>query len=325
MDFSRLAQELVRAVRGKRSQAALSKRLGYRTNALYRWESGRDYPTAARFFEAATRRGIDTTHAVERFYGARPPWLQEGMLTTRSGVAVLLSQLRGHTPIIEIAARTGFTRFAVSRWLKGTTEPRLPQFLSLVESSCLRLLDFVACLVDPQQLPSIWPVYRDLDATRRAAHDAPWTQAVLRCLELESYREQPHHQPGWIAERIGITRHEEERCLELLSQSGQVVQVDGFYQVGRVLALDTRKDVASTRALRSFWTGVAHARLGAGSTGVFSYNVFGVSQRDLLRLRELHASTFQQMRAIIAASEPVERVVVATSQLFALDEREGTS
>jgi DNA-binding phage protein len=322
MDFQRLSQELVRAVRGKRSQTALSKRLGYRTNALYKWESGQDFPTAARFFQAAARCGIDTARALDRFYQSRPSWLADGMLTEPQGVAMLLREFRGRTAIGEIAARTGFTRFAVSRWLRGTTEPRLPQFLSVVEACSLRVLDFVACLVPPQNLPSISAAYRDLEATRRAAHDAPWTQAVLRCLELDSYRKLSCHEPGWIASRIGITPEEEARCLDLLTASGQVLSVDGHYGIGRVLTVDTRKDEAATRALRSFWTGVARARLDAGSAGVFSYNVFGVSERDLVRLRALYASTFQQMRAIIAASEPVEHVVVATSQLFALDERD---
>jgi hypothetical protein len=68
------------------------------------------------------------------------------------------------------------------------------------------------------------------------------------------------------------------------------------------------------------WTRVALERLEAGSAGVYSYNVFGISSADLVRLRELHASYFQQMRAIIAQSQPVERVAITCTQLLALDE-----
>ena len=42
----------------------------------------------------------------------------------------------------------------------------------------------------------------------------PWTQAVLRALELDDYQALSRHQSGWVAERLGITE-EEEKGLEL--------------------------------------------------------------------------------------------------------------
>jgi hypothetical protein len=52
---------------------------------------------------------------------------------------------------------------------------------------------------------------------------------------------------------------------------------------------------------------------------VYAYNVFGVSNRDLPRLRALHENYFKQMQAIIAQSQPVERVAISCTQLLALD------
>ena len=43
------AQQLLRAVRGRRSQQALSRHLGYRSNPVANWETGRRYPTAREF------------------------------------------------------------------------------------------------------------------------------------------------------------------------------------------------------------------------------------------------------------------------------------
>ncbi|HVZ32321.1 MAG TPA: helix-turn-helix transcriptional regulator, partial [Polyangiaceae bacterium] len=47
LNYEDLARDFIRALRGGRSQAALSRRLGFRTNVLYAWESGRRWPTAA--------------------------------------------------------------------------------------------------------------------------------------------------------------------------------------------------------------------------------------------------------------------------------------
>jgi len=320
MNYEQIARELMRSLRGRRSQVALSRRLGYRTNAVYSWEAGRDFPTALRFFEVATRVGVDVSAALERFYQRRPSFLESHAPLDRPAVAALLSELRGSIPVVELAARTGYTRFAIARWLNGRCEPRLPQFLALIEASSLRVLDFIAAFVDPTTLPSLEKPWRDLEATRRAAHDVPWTQAVLHCLELPAYAAQGPHVPGFIAGQLGISVEEEERCLQLLLDTGQVQRAGERYAVQHALTVDLRRDPASTRRLRSFWTRVALERLEAGSGGVYSYNVFGISNADLVRLRELHASYYQQMRAIIAQSQPVERVAITSTQLLALDD-----
>lgn len=317
VDYSVLSQELVRAVRGKHSQTAVSRWLGYSTNALYRWESGQDAPTAARFFTLVARCKVDLAAALHRFWRGSAYVPVE--LTEPNGVATLLRQLRGKVPIATVAERAGATRSQVSRWLSGATEPRLPQFLAVMEASSLRLLDFVAELVDPARLPSVSDAHRSLDALRQAAHSAPWTQAILRCLELADFEVADHLTATWIAKRIGVPRDDVEKGLTLLELTGQIERKAGRYHIARVLALDTRRDPESTRALRSFWLEVGQTRLKSRQPGLWSYNVFGVSKADLVKLHQLHASYYSQMRAIVASSEPVETVAVACSQIFALD------
>ncbi|HEY5960699.1 MAG TPA: hypothetical protein VIV60_29295, partial [Polyangiaceae bacterium] len=60
-------------------------------------------------------------------------------------------------------------------------------------------------------------------------------------------------------------------------------------------------------------------RLENGASGIFSYNVFAVSEKDLATINDLYRAYFRQIRAIIAQSEPSERVVVASMQLVPLD------
>lgn len=77
-----------------------------------------------------------------------------------------------------------------------------------------------------------------------------------------------------------------------------------------------------------FWSRVAAERIEAASESQHvgsAYNLFGVSQKDLDRLRELQRAYFREMRAIIAASEPVEAVVLATMQMVELTAVEADS
>lgn len=315
-----LASELVRALRAKRSQVALSRRLKYKTNAVYKWEAGKDFPMAARFFQMAKAVKVDLDAVLVGFQRRNPAWLTSIDLTRSEGVAEWLDHLRGSTTVVSLAKRTGFSRYAISRWLKGKSEIRLDQMIALIEASTFRVLDFIAEMVDPASLPEARDVWRDLQATRQAAQGAPWTQGVLRALELVDYKSTPKHSNYWIAERLSISEEEVAVSMKVLEATAQVKKRGKHFAPTRSLTVDTRRDEAATRAQRAFWTELALSRLKGGTSGVFSYNVFGVSEKDLIRLRELHSAYFTQMRSIIAASEPTERVVLSCTQLFALDQ-----
>lgn len=322
LDYDAVASDLLRAWRGNRSQTQLARRLGYRSNVATTWETGRRFPPASTALQVAARTGIDVRAAIGRFLRIPPPWLAEVDPTSPEGVARLLQELRGSTPIGEVAARAGISRFAASRWLKGTAQPRLPDLLAMIEATSLRVLDFVGVLCDPAALPSTADAWTRLERHRRVAYDVPWTQAVLRALELDAYRCRPHT-AGWLARRLGIDAQEETRCLDVLADTGQIRWDGARWEVVQVRAVDTRRDPEAGRALKRWWAGVGLQRLDQGDEGLFSYNVFTVSEADLERLRALHLAYFRELRAIVAASEPAERVVVANVQLFGLDDPAG--
>lgn len=313
-----VARELMRALRGRRSQPAWSRRLGYRSNVAWLWEAGRRAPDATEFLRAARLAGVDVDAAITTFMGRRPPWL--GVSPDPELPAALLRDLRGTASLVELARRTGHTRFAWSRWLSGATTPRLPDFLAAVGAASLRLVDFVAEFAAPARLPSVAEAWARLEARRRGAALHPWTQAILRVLELEAYRNLPRHRAGWVAARLGIPVEEEARCLGFLLETGQIRAEGGRYVQEETLPVDTRRHPEVGSALKMHWTEVARARIAAGAPGQYSYNVFAVSDADLERLRALHLRYFHELRAIVAASQPGERVVVANVQLFALDD-----
>lgn len=319
-DLHAISRELLRSWRGQRSQPAQSRRLGYRSNVVYAWEAGRRFPTAAEALRAAGLGERSAVRIWESFYGARPGWLDHIAPDTPAGVVAALNDLRGRTPIDDIATRAGLSRFAVSRALSGQTQPRLPTFLALIDALSLRLLDWLAAAAPIQSLPSVGPAWSRLEAQRRAAYALPWTQAVLRVIELQAYQRLPVHEPGWIAKRIGLPPQVEADCLTALEAGGQISWDGRRWQLSGSEALDTRRDRALGVRNKQFWAQTALDQLGADSDGLFSYNVFSVSERDVERLRRLHLGYFRQLRSIVAESTPAERVLVANVQLFALDQ-----
>ena len=318
MDYGKLASELLKSLRGRRSQSGFSRWLGYSSNVQYLWEAGRAWPRAARFFEIAARTGRPAAAALQKLYPRLPAALASADLTQPAGIAALLGDLKGNRSVLELARTTRQSRFSMARWIAGTAEPRLPDFLRLLDAMSLRLLDFISGLVDPAELPSAAPGWRRLEAARRAAYDSPWSHAVLRALELEAYRELPEHVPGWIAAHVGLSRAQEEESLKLLRDTGQIRRRRGRFEVLETGLVDTRPNPEAARRLREFWAVQAAERVKAQPSAAFAYNLFTVSSADFERIRALHRAYFRELRAIVAQSEPAETVALVTMSLVEL-------
>lgn len=321
--MERTSSEFLRALRGHRSQVQWARRLGYRGNPITDWERGDRFPTMEEALRAAALAGVDVVAASARFAPTLP--LQ------RSGDQLLLadwlSALRGSVSVAELAASSGFSRFAISRWLRGRAKPRVPEFFRLLDAITGRLPEWIAELVDIAAVPSLVPRFRAMHAAKHLAFEAPWTEAVLRLLETQAYLALPRHEPGFIAARLGISGAEEERCLERLLRAEIIVRRRHKYLVERRRStVDTRGGDRALHNLKRHWTQVAAERLTAPrSEDFFAYNVISLSHADLERVREKLRVTFRELRSLVAASEPEEVAALVNLQVVTFLAPEATS
>jgi transcriptional regulator with XRE-family HTH domain len=298
-----VARQLVRAIRGKRSQEAFSRRLDYTSNPVADWEAGRRFPTAAETLRACRVAGIDVRAAIARFTPAEAAEIGDA---DDDAIAAWLRALRGNTALKDLAARTGESRYAVSRWLEGRTRPRLPEFLGLLDALTDRLSDFVAELVPIEEVPVLQHRHEQRRASRRLAFDEPWVAAILVLIETTAYQELPRHVPGWLAGRLDIEEEIEARCLRRLVEAGVAVQ-EGTrpYRIRDALTIDARAEPDGMKRLKAHWASLGFRRATAPHDGdLVSYNVIAVSRADLERIREAHVRYFLEVRSIVANSRP---------------------
>jgi transcriptional regulator with XRE-family HTH domain len=320
LDFEAIASEWVRELRGKRSQAAFSRRLGYQSSVVHRWESGAAWPTASRFLEVCAASGKDVAGAFEAFFLRKPPWLTEHVATSPGAVAAFLRQLQGKVKIVALAATSGFSRYSVARWLSGEAEPKLPELLRLIEACTRRALDFIATLSDPERLPSARAEWQRRERMRQAAYEETWSHAVLRALELDA-RPTDGSDVEWLQQVLGIDAPRVERALAVLERTGQIARKDEQWVVLPARAVTTGRHPATLGILTRAWTEVALERIARRAPSHFGYSLFAVSRSDLRRLRDLQLEYLREMQAIIAASQPNE--CVGLFCLHLLDLREG--
>jgi len=312
IDHDALARDLVRMLRGRRSQVQLSRWLGFSTNTVYSWEAGRRWPTASRFLFVAERVGHAPGEVLADFLGTAEP-----LATDRPGVAAFLQRCRGDLAVATIAERTGRSRYAVSRWLRGQSEPRLPDFLRLIEATTLRLLDFVAQLCDPAELSSAAREWATLQRARDTAWAAPWTQGVLLALTLPGYRS-ARHDPDVLVAALGLAREEIDRCLDHLRATGQVRWDGHRWRPVAVPTVDLRRPGSGT-ALKQHWLEVAAARLEQPADGaLFSYNLFTIDGASFEELRRMQRAYYRSVRSLVADAPAGDRVVLMGVQLVPL-------
>jgi len=318
MNFNAISSELLRAFRGHHTQWEWSEKLGYRSNVAYHWEAGRQWPTAAKTLAAAKAAGIDPVTSLEHFYGVRPGWFDEIAPDSPQGVATLLNDLRGSSGVGDLARRAGVSRFAAMRWLSGKAQPRLPEFLQMIHASSLRVVDFVATLTDPRRLPSIAPQWSKMEARRQGANAHPWTQAILRAIELDAYRSLAVHDTEWLATRLGLDTSVAETCIDFLHDTRQVRWTGTHFRQHTVL-VDTRRHPLISRRLKHHWTEVAADRIASDGSGTYDNHVFACTRETFEQIRQLHLSFYREVRAIVAESRDLEAVAVVNVQLFNLD------
>ncbi len=310
--MEREASQFLRAIRGRRSQAQLARRLGYRGNPITDWERGERFPTVHETLRAATLLGSNVPAAFARFTPSAPLQLAPGAPL----VGPWLSELRGGTALSEVAERSGASRFSVARWLNGSAKPRLPDFFRLLDAITHRLPEWVAELVPIDEVPLLASRYRAAMAAKHLAFELPWSEAVLRLLETSSYRRQPRHRDAYLAGCLGLAPAEVRACLARLL-GAQVIEKKGTrFAVRSQGAVDTQGGKQALHRLKSHWSKVAADRLAAPrGDDYFAYNVVSVSAADLTRIRERLRVAFREIRSLVAASRPEEVAALINLQI----------
>ena len=275
------------------------------------WEAGRRRPTMDQVFRMAELSGVDIRGAFEAFAPAAAPALD-------AGVGAWLDQLRGRTSAMELARRSGLSRHAVSRLLQGRTKARLPEFLRLVDAVTGRVSDWIAQFVDIESVPAVAEAHRRSEAARRLGFEEPWAAAVVAALDIPALTERSVA-AAQIAERLGLDPEHAARILESLVAAGVVRERGRHWVVDAGATIDMQTTPERMASLKQHWLSVAVERVARPRAGDLSaFTVFSVSEADLDAIRALQRAYYRQVRALVAASEPAERVVLLQMNLFEL-------
>lgn len=308
--WAEATSELLRALRGRRSQVAFSRRLGYASNVAADWESGRRAPTAEVLLHAMERVGIDVPAGFRAFHPASADALADGL-------PAWLEASRGQAAQREVAERSGFSRHQIRRWLSGEGKPRVPEFLRLVQALTGRAPDWVASFVDIERVPSLAARHNAARAAARLAYDHPWSAAIRMLIDSDAYRADPTD--VFLEASLGIGPEALRIAVGALLDAGLAARRDGALVPLSTFTADARASAEDHRRLKKHWSEVAAARLDAPREGdLVSLNLATLSKADLERARQLQRAYFRELRSLVASSEPEQVAALFLMQTIVL-------
>lgn len=287
--YAHVRQKILKALRGRRSQVQLSRRLGYGFNQVYRWESGRVQMSWTEFVEFSKACKVDVSLVMRSIFGFEfPP----------ERIDLFLQGMFLDSKTKSVSESLGKSRFMISRWRQGKTIPSLDDVLEVIDKISGQLPEFVSSLVqdaDPNAMNPETKRWSDLFAAY------PFATAMIASLSLEEYLRFPAHPPGWIAARIGLSEGEEATVLRGLSEIGAIELSDGRYRMSDRFQL--RMTAASVSEVARFWCEQnlksMDTRAGHASESVSGCSVVAVSSASRVKIREALSECFKAIRAIV--------------------------
>lgn len=300
-----LSRRLIRRWRGDRSQLVLSVSLGFSSNVVAHWETGRRVPRASVALQLLESSAPTTLEPLAELFG-----LEQGIApATQEGVRQIVADALEAVPLRRAADAIGVQRSTIVRWLGGQLEPRLT--------------DLLACLAIGLRLGQF------LQLTGAADHEfagvvpeefGPPEYQVFHGLQLDAYRALPAHSTTWLAERLVLTGDEVEEAIRRLHVGGWIEPRGSYWMAAlrapvlrpgiltheamRAIREDAGRKLASTATARWF---VAHAHCSPAEAG---------AAKDLLR------RCYKEIGQLLTPTESRERLVQISMALVALD---GTS
>jgi transcriptional regulator with XRE-family HTH domain len=242
MDIKKIKRGLLKAARGKRSQLQLSRRMGFSFNQLYRWESDLTRIHWKEFIHLCEICKVDLKKVLKESISYKAD-------LTRSDLFV--QHVIGFKKIAVLSREVQISRFILSDWSKGRSEPSFDGVLKLLDSRDL-LTNFLEIFPGIELGLELDKKLKSKRAARTFFYENPIAGAAWSCLDLSEYQAASRHTPGFIARHLGISTVEEKQVLDQMEQVGLVVLEKGKYRKNES-NFNTRGDFEGEKRLREFW------------------------------------------------------------------------
>lgn len=290
IDFSLLQSELLKALRGKKSRTQMNQDLALSHNLFHRWESGKHKMPWQDFLHMAKLCHVPLTQSFSFV------WYKGDPANTADLVKTLLAERK----ISEISAEMKISSSSLERWLKGKTQPSLPDLFKLIHVCTDRFVDFISLMVPANQLRSLTNLHELLSFERDLQRQMPWVALIPRCVELENYEKLPKHKEGFLAKIIGITAEEERKAVAALVKVGVLSwKKDKLFVTSKYLNTDDPQRPWAVMEIFKYWLDRHAHQFGLESEYIQKQGVRSGSLQGTYRIFTANEKTLKEVKNLI--------------------------
>lgn len=313
-DTQDIIKQILKAIRGKRSQLALSRKLGFNYNQVYRWEKGlvriswKEFVALCRGCKARVDEAFSATYL---------------NMSDAEDSASLVAALIGDHKLRDVAERSGYSRFLLSRWRAGKTTPSLEQVLDLWQIFDGRLIDFFSHLGIINELPSLNQMRQRQAAFNKLLNEFPYTGMILWILEAKAAKLALPQAAAMTAKALRVTTAEVSELLERLLSIGIIKVHKGHYSIVPSQISTLSLDSSTAKNIRRFWLQRALVALESYKTPpqkgdpLFGYLEFNVNRQQLELIHNKYFDFYQEILNIVQQDKTGARETrVLSLQLF---------
>ncbi len=304
LNFKELAQEILRSLRGSKSQAYLNKKLGFTGNQVYRWEKGLRHIDWSDFVEVCRVQNVDLLKIFQVHFGYKEKSLKG---------ALLVEYFVGNLTMKDAVQVTGFSRSVLTKWMKETTSPQLHHILQLIEFPNQLLLTFVREVAGTYHFQSLEKYENHIQKLKEFYYAEPMLAGITAFLESSCFENKKE-----FVRAMAQTFHTDEGHIEsLLKRMAQLGLIEDTKSVAKVKIrnVDTRGSFDGSLRLRKYWYRFALQTLEKlqpqQTHHLFPFVVFCISEKAEKKLREAHYHYLAQIKAIVGEDAGDKNIVRA--------------
>ncbi|MGI4992867.1 hypothetical protein ACRXCV_09570 [Halobacteriovorax sp. GFR7] len=302
INYDELSQQLIRSIRGEKSQDWVNQKLDASSNIVHRWEKGHSKVSWADFLKLCKIFKIDIDFIFLSYLR-----FQDGAQNPDK----LLDFLFSNKSLSDISNSCGISTSKLRRLKNGETGFCLNDFLQIIFG--LDEMESMALVFELTSNRSIEILdqYNQMRlAITKHYFENPNIGHVLVCLDLPGYKKLSFHQDSFIAKASGLSIKEVNEIIDICEKNNLIEKVNGIYQAGTI-KLSDRGSAKQMTDVRRFWLNKAISNL-ENKSGLDAYGsmVFNTSQSARQEIIALYLRFFEDFKKIVSEDEDKEEDAV---------------
>lgn len=309
VDFSLVSRQIIKTIRGAKSQAWVNQRLGAGSNLVHRWENDHAKTSWDDFLKFCSVFKIDVAQSLLSYFR------YDG---DTSDMPSFFSHLFSTKKLKDIEASTGISATKLRRLKAGKTITNLSDFLEIIFGLDKQdSLAFMYDLTKNKSIPALDEINKQRERVANAYLKNPHFGLILVCLTMPSYKSLSFHQDSFLSKISGVPIKEVNDILKFSLENGLVEKNGKLFKIGdfRISDRGNPKDMIATR---KFWIKRAIDKIDTRSKhDAFGSIVFSTSQKARKDIIALYLRFFEDLKKIVDTDKAKDRLpIVLNFQMF---------